>query len=383
MTVNWRSLVLVFFVLISGCVSSGSQSSTWTRTFEGPDYGAIFDLALTQDGGILAVGATNHLHFPPYSGDVLFIKLTLEGDVLWEQTWGGDGYEQAIAVEAVQDGGFYIFGETDSHGTGDRDFFLLKVNAEGDEEWFRTYGGDRREWPYGILRLSNGDLLIYGFTEPAGNVRDQYALRLGSDGDVIWEYTGDSPDEEFILDVLETQEGELILAVAAEEDCQLVKLDSSGNVEWTNRYELDGWQFASQIAEAEDDGFILAGFAMSTGSQRQADTWMAHASSSGELLWETSFGDEGYDDYATSMIRLKDGTYLLGAISDGFLLRNVDSEANVLWRRSLLDQSVYGSMALIELDQGGFLAGGFIQRVNGRSYDAILLRTDAEGRSAE
>jgi hypothetical protein len=37
----------------------------WVRTFEGPDYGAFFDIALTADGGVLAVGATNHLHVPP------------------------------------------------------------------------------------------------------------------------------------------------------------------------------------------------------------------------------------------------------------------------------------------------------------------------------
>jgi hypothetical protein len=40
-------------------------------------------------------------------------------------------------------------------------------------------------------------------------------------------------------------------------------------------------------------------------------------------------------------------------------------------------------MALVELEQGGYLVAGLIQRVNGRSYDAILVRTDAQGRLAE
>jgi outer membrane protein assembly factor BamB len=311
------------------------------------------------------------------------MKLTLEGDVLWEQIWGGEGYEQAIAVVAAPDGGFYIFGETDSHGAGDRDFFLLKTAADGGEDWFRTYGGERREWPFGMLQLSNGDLLLFGFTTSDGTGRDQYAIRVEPDGDVVWEYVGANPDEELVLDAHETPDGDLILAVSADEDCQLVSLDSSGAVLWTSRFEIPGWQYASQIAEAEDDGFILAGFSMSTGSQRQADTWMAHASSSGELLWETSFGDEDFDDYATSMIRLSDGSYLLGAISNGFQITNIDGEANVLWSRSLGGETVYGSMALVELEQGGFLVGGLIQLINGRSYDAILVRTDTQGRVGE
>ncbi len=399
MVQKWHCIPLAFLVLLVGCVSDGAQdlsptlqpssvaidsSNTWVRTFAGPDYGAFFDIALTPDGNFLAVGTTNHLHVPPYSGDALFMKLTLEGDVLWEQTWGGDGYEQAMSVGLAEDGGYYIFGETDSHGAGDRDFFLLKLTEHGTKDWFLTFGRARREWPFGMLRLSNGDLLIYGFTEPlVGSGRNQYAVRVRPDGDVIWEYVGESIGEELVLDALETAEGDLVLAVAVDEDGKLVKLDADGNVQWTNRYELAGWQFASQITQADNGGFLLAGFSMNNGPPRQADTWLARCSSTGELEWETSFGDPAYDDYANSLIRLNDGTYLIGAIGNGMLLSRVDEDGNVLWRRSLVGETVYGAMALIELEEGGYLVAGLIQLVNGRSYDAILLRTDAEGRVEE
>ena len=385
---------MVFLVLAAGCIAVGTTTPitpaitslpqvpthTWVRTFEGSAYGAFFDIVLTPDRDILAVGATNHLHMPPYSGEALVVKLTLDGDVRWERTWGGDGYEQAVSVLQAGDGGYYIFGETDSYGTGDRDFFLLKVTADGSTEWFKTYGGARREWPYGMLYLSNGELLMYGFTESVGGGRDEYAIRVTQDGDVVWEYTVENPGEELVMDALETAEGDLILAVAVEEDGRLVKLDAGGTILWANTYEIAGWQYASQIDQAEGNGFLLAGFSMSS-SPRQADTWLARCTSTGELEWEKSFGDPTLDDYATSMIRLGDGTYLVGAIANGVLLSHVDEHGNVLWRRSLLDQqTVYGGMALTELADGGYLVAGLIQLVNGRSYDAILLRTDGEGR---
>jgi hypothetical protein len=335
--------------------AASGRTNTWIRAFEGPDYGAFFDIALTQDGYILAVGATNHLHMPPYSGDALLMKLTLDGDLLWERTWGGDGYEQAESVALAGDGGYHIFGETDSHGVGDRDFFLLKIAKDGAEEWFKTYGGTGREWPFGMLSLANGELLIYGFTESTGGGRDEYAIRV-------------------------SQEGDLVVAVNVEEDGKLVKLRADGSVQWAHRYELPGWQYASQVAQTEDGGFLLAGFSMSS-SPRQADTWLAHCTSTGELEWETSFGDATFDDYANSLIRLSDGTYLIGAIANGVLLSRVEQDGTVLWRRSLLDQrTVYGGMALIELEDGGYLVAGLIQLIGGRSYDAILLRTDGEGR---
>jgi WD40 repeat protein len=359
---------------------AATLTKTWIRKFEGPDFGAFFDIALTPDGNILVVGATNHLHMPPYSGDALLMKLTLEGDLLWQQTWGGEGYEQAWSVVPADDGGYLVFGETDSYGAGNRDFFLLKTAEDGTADWFRAYGRANREWPYGMLRLSNGELLIYGFTEPlVGAGRDQYALRIAPDGEIIWEYVGEGPDDEFVLDAVETSEGHLVLVVGVEEDAQLVKLDANGSVQWTKRYELAGWQFASQIEDADNGGFLLAGFSMTSESGQQADTWLARCDSNGELQWETTFGDPAFDDYATSMIRLMDGNYLIGAIANGMLLSRVDADGNVLWRNSLFGPTVHGAMALVELKEGGYLVAGLIQLINGRSYDAILLRTDAGG----
>jgi len=50
---------------------------------------------------------------------------------------------------------------------------------------------------------------------------------------------------------------------------------------------------------------------------------------------------------------------------------------------SLVGHVVYGSQALIELEDDGYLVAGFIQITNGRSYDAILLRTDSSGQAGE
>ena len=361
----------------SGSPEEGSQ--TWVRNFAGPDYGAFFDLTRTPGGNFLAIGATNHLHVPPYSGDMLWMEFNLEGEVVWENTWGGAGYEQARAVVNSLDGGYYIFGETDSHGAGDRDFLLLKINPEGEEEWFKTYGDTGREWPFGMLQLSNADLLIFGFTTSPGNQRDQFALRLAPDGTVIWEYKGASPEEELVLDAVETPDGDLVLVVNIEEDGKIVKLDRDGNLIWENRFDLAGWQYASNLVQTPDGGFLLAGFSMNAGPPQQADTWLARSSPTGELEWETSFGDPEHDDYAISLIALDDGSYLIGGLANGVILNRVDGNGNMLWQRSLLAQDVYGASGLLEVDDGGFLVAGFLQLIGGRSYDAILLRTDSQG----
>lgn len=357
----------------------GNRGGTWVRTFEGQDYGAFFDIIFTEDGSLLTVGTTNHLHNPPYSGDAVLMKLTLDGGVVWEKVWGGEGYEQAWAAALAEDKGFFIFGETDSYGAGNRDFFLLKTDEDGNEEWYRTYGRSHREWPYGMLVLSNGDLLIYGFSESEDGIwREQYAVRVGQNGDVIWEYIGDAQNDELVADAVEIEDGSIILAVIVEEDAKLVKLDADGGVLWEIRYELPGWQFASQISRTDDNDFLLAGFWMSS-SPRQVDTWLVRCTSTGEMKWEKTFGDETFDDYAQSLIRLEDGTYLIGGLGNGMLLSRVDGDGNILWQRSLIGEAVYGAKALLEIGNDGYLVAGLIQIINGFSYDAIVLRTDAEG----
>lgn len=358
-----------------------SGPSTWLRVLEGPSYGALFDAVLTDEHHVIAVGATNHLHVPPYSGDALFVNVdAADGTTVWERTWGGDGYEQAWGIARAADDGYYVFGETDSHGAGDRDFFLLKTSPEGEELWVRTYGTPRREWPFGMLSLANGDLLIYGRTESTGESEDAYALRIDPDGNVVWEYTVRTALDVIILDALETETGQIILCTAVAEDGALTALGPDGRQLWTQRYELDGWQFASAI-EAAEDGYLLAGFSMiGNGSRRQADVWLAKTSASGELEWQKSFGEPEFDDYAQSLRRVSDKAYLVGGLGRAMPLWKIDGSGNLLWERRLDDSSVYAAEAIIELHDGGFLVSGLKSIVGGRSYDAVLLRTDAEGR---
>ncbi len=202
-------------------------------------------------------------------------------------------------------------------------------------------------------------------------------LSIAPTGDIIWEYVRGAANEEIVMQALETGEGELVLCLAINQDGGLAKLDADGNVVWSRRFELAGWQFGSQIAAAED-GFLLAGFAMAP--SRQADIWLGRCSSDGRLDWHSSFGDPASDDYATALLALPDGTYVIGALGSGMPLIHIDETGNTLWRRSLAGSRVHMVSDVIQLSDGGFLAAGLVEIQGGRSYDAVLVRTDVEGR---
>lgn len=349
----------------------------WLRTFEGPDYGAFFEVLQTRDGNLLAVGASNWLHFPPYSGEALFVKLTMEGEVVWEKTWGGEGYEAAWSVSTAEAGGYLVFGETDSYGAGERDFFLLKIDEEGEQEWYRTYGGKEREWPFGMLLLADGDLLLYGFNQkPDDSDRNRYAARVSQEGDLLWEYNPASPEEDISLGAVETPEGDLVLTLNIEEDGGLVKLDRDGNLLWEKRFDLEGWQYASGLALTKEGGFLLAGFQARPGWM--ADTWLAGCTSTGELTWETTIANPAFD-YANTLLPLRDGNYLIGGIGEGMPLYKISQDGTLLWEVKLGGEADYGTAGLLELEDGSIVGAGFLQITNGYAYDAILFLVDADG----
>jgi len=120
---------------------AADNGATWLKTFEGLDYGAFFDAALTDDGAFLIVGTTHHSLGSTTRGDVLVAKLTLAGESVWEKTYGGDATDQAFCVEVTDDEGFLVLAETDSFGAGQRDLYVLKLDASGDLVWSETYGG--------------------------------------------------------------------------------------------------------------------------------------------------------------------------------------------------------------------------------------------------
>ena len=377
---RWQVIGVGLLILLTGAGCKPAVAPTWVLPLAGPEYGALMDAVLDGET-ILAVGTTNHRHFPPYEGDVLIVRVNAAGEVIWERTWGGDGYEQAWAVSPTAGRDFLVFGETDSQGAGERDFFLMRIDSAGETLWLKTYGGPFREWPFGMLPLANGDALLYGRTQAAADgPEDLYAVRVAENGDVLWEYNVSRPASEIILDALETNGGDLVLCASSDEDPLLIKLTAEGDTVWEVLHELPGWQFGSGIAPAADGDFLVAGFRMVTDGRSHADVWMARFSSNGEMRWETSFGRPGEDDYSHTLRRSSDGDYLIGGLGNGLPLFKVDDTGTVLWESRLNDEAVHVAGTVVETENGRIVVAAAKQIEPGRSYDALLLKLDRNGR---
>jgi hypothetical protein len=144
----------------------------WEQSFGGEGIEVSYDIAKTADNGFVVVGNTfstnGDILLNHGESDMWMIKLDEEGNLIWEQTYGGSQFDLAQAVVQSKDGGFLITGNTKSDdkdsslNNGENDIWLVKTNAFGDLVWEKSFGGSDLDFGFDLLENTDGSILIVG-----------------------------------------------------------------------------------------------------------------------------------------------------------------------------------------------------------------------------
>jgi hypothetical protein len=120
----------------------------------------------------------------------------------WSRSYGGDSGDHKSAdffnsVDQTTDGGFIVAGDTTSFGEGGFDAWVMKLNASGNVEWQKTYGSTDDDWWPSIQQTTDGGYIVAGDTCPiGGGDSDAWILKLDASGSVEWQkfYKGGSSE---------------------------------------------------------------------------------------------------------------------------------------------------------------------------------------------
>jgi hypothetical protein len=181
----------------------------WNKTYGGAMEDAGRAVALTADTHYVVAGYTNSMGNGNY--DFLLLKIDASGNLLWDKTYGGTQSDKAYAVAETTDG--YVVGDTRSKGAGDNDAWIIKVDLDGNMIWDKTVGGEGFDMPNCGAASNYGGYLAAGFTFSFGNgERDFWLVKIDDQGNVLWSCTvGRSAFEEAYA-VVETAENEFVMA---------------------------------------------------------------------------------------------------------------------------------------------------------------------------
>jgi len=259
----------------------------WEHIYGRPDrYEIPQRMVQTSDGGFAMVGQAIIGTESSEHGNVYLIRTDANGEHLWEQTYGGSQYDAGLDLVQTPDGGFLLLGWTYSYGAGQRDFYLIKTDISGNQQWQSTYGGGGEDIGEGIIALSDGNYLLYGASEIGGY--SGVLHKVTPTGDVIWSYDyaySDQPLNAFFK-AIELPCGSI--AATGGTDVQgegnagwLVKTDSEGNELWQRKYNKNEHTdlFYSVLA-TDDGGFLLSGVARNT-ETNSPDAWLLKVDSIG------------------------------------------------------------------------------------------------------
>jgi hypothetical protein len=279
----------------------------WNHSYGGKRSDFGFGGQQTNDGGFILVGGTKS--YGNGDQDVWLVRTDSLGNELWNKTYGGKDMEHGISVQETSDDGFILVGGTKSQGEGPNDYWLIKTEKNGEVQWEKTYGTHGYDWGYDIQKTKDGAYVFTGGTDTfkGEHILDIGLVKIKETGIIEWEKTYNKYKRGWYWDegygVEPTHEGGFVIAGIARTtewsesgggDAWLIKTDANGRREWDTLIGGTKCDSFSTVKQTLDGGYIVSGWTYSYGAG-DCDLWLAKFDSSGNELWDMTFGGEKYE----------------------------------------------------------------------------------------
>ncbi len=146
----------------------------WRKYFGGTNNDRSYDAIQTSDGDFIVIGTSESNDFEisnsKGSYDMWVIKLDDNGNLLWEKSFGGKGYDGGQAVIENSYGNIMVLGQTNSfdgditNPLGSSDFFLVNMTRKGEILNIENLGTSDFDSGKSIMELDDGSLFLLGHT---------------------------------------------------------------------------------------------------------------------------------------------------------------------------------------------------------------------------
>ena len=274
----------------------------WQKTLGGLATERIRQIIRAGDGGYFIAGSSASGEFIPsgnklaspdiiikqddnFGGlDYWLVKLDSDGNLVWQQTYGGQFNDELRQVVELPDGSLLLAGNSASPvsgnknitGKGKTDWWVLKTDRDGKALWQKSYGDTADDKLFAMILTKDGNILFGGNSTPieknkTKNSADIVLLKINPNGDTLWQTTFDNNGDDFLTNILQNPDGTLILgaytaanrklpvAGKGKDDFLLIKIKANGNELWRRSIGTRKKEVLQKIIATRDGGYVLVG----------------------------------------------------------------------------------------------------------------------------
>jgi len=412
-------------------------SIQWNKTLGGSKSDQLKALQQTADGSYILGGTSSSGISGDKSqagkgqADYWVIKLNPDGSKAWDKTFGGTSADSLSALQQTRDGGYILGGTSFSGVGGDKtqaskgqsDFWIVKLNASGNQEWNKTFGGSSVDILTSLQQTKDNGYILGGAsassisgdkTQVSRGGLDYWALKLKADGSKEWDKTAGGDKKDYLTTVLQTSDEGFMLGGSSNSsdiggdksqisrgktDYWVVKLDpyypnGVREIEWNSTYGGKEDDYLTSIHELGNQKYLLGGYSASGVSSDKTEPNRGSANESGALtadywvvkvenrrgfvgtfkVWDKTIGGNGQDELL-AVQPTSNENYVLGGSSNSGVSGDKTQASKGSWDYWIVDLNLndtapywnwrYGGYlsdnftTLIKTADGGYLAGGY------------------------
>ncbi|UPT69703.1 MAG: T9SS type A sorting domain-containing protein [Flavobacterium sp. JAD_PAG50586_2] len=434
-------LVLSCFFITCTISLVHSQDILWEKSYGGKHGDYLFDAIPTPDYGFILAGSSlskksgNKTEDNRGDLDYWVWKMDEKGELDWQKTFGSSGQDKLRSVLLTNDGGYllagsceskmlpkkdtqekeFIDGDKKSPSRGGADFWVIKLNAKGGEEWQKTLGGKGQDELNCVVKTKDGGFILGGSSssdtageksEDSFGGMDYWVIKLDREGKIVWQHTLGGRFNDELRSITTTEDGGFLLGGSSnspdtgtkteknigQSDYWIVKLDNDGNERWQKTIGGSGDDQLYALHTLADGNYMLAGSSNSesgddkrSANESGSDFWILKIDKeTKEILWQETY-NIAKADILTSLVENDDTTILLGGYAQGEVIKKkeasgkmedakgdvkmksgtddyvaikINAKGEELWRRNVGSDGQDILQKVIETRDGGYLMAG-------------------------
>ncbi|HAD12584.1 MAG TPA: secretion protein, partial [Saprospirales bacterium] len=403
--------ILAFLFLFLPLFVGAQPAIEWAKAIGGTSSEDAHAIQLAPNGDYVAVGyglSNNGDFFGKYGAiDIWLVRLDASGNLVWKQNYGGLEDDRAYGLKPTIEGGWIMAGQTRSNSIdvsgnhGDFDAWVVNLDSLGNIIWQKCLGGSDNDEAWDVVQSPDGGFVVVGTSSSSdGDLSvnygsdDVWVVKLDAAGSLLWQrsFGGSESDEGRVIS--NTDDGGFIIAGRTSSvdghitqtqggmDFWVVKLNFEGKKEWDKNFGGTGIDFADDVHQTKDGGFIITGVTRSnnghaTGSHGLYDVLVVKTDKDGEVEWTKVLGGSN-DDYGRSIIQTQDDGYAVcGQVqsSDGDAIGNdggadawvvkLSPSGELQWQKSMGGTQDEHFYTLAETPEGALILAGNARSTNG------------------